>query len=282
MTIGASGSQGGEVLKLLQKQNKFKLRVLQRKESDFAKKVREEGVEVAIGDLYDEPSLVKAMKDVYGVFSVLAISVNMKEEDEETQEKNIVSAAKKNDVQILIHVSVARAGDEESFVDWNDEDRTPVYHMYWKGKTRANNVVKNSNIPHWVIFKPAMMMDNFLKGRALIYPTLKEGYIENNVKLDTKIDFICALDQGKFVADAFENIEKYDKKEIDLASQSLTLTEVADIIFKCLNKKIKIISTDAKELNKNTFIKQLLIVLNGIILKDIKLILKKLNLMVLN
>ena len=68
MTIGASGSQGGEVLKLLQKQNKFKLRVLQRKESDFAKKVREEGVEVAIGDLYDEPSLVKAMKDVYCVF----------------------------------------------------------------------------------------------------------------------------------------------------------------------------------------------------------------------
>ena len=253
LIIGASGSQGGEVLKQLQNQNKFKLRVLQRKESDFARKVREEGVDVAIGDLFDEPSLDKAMKDVYGVFSVLTTSVNLKEEDEETQEKNIVSAAKKNGVEILIHASVARAGDEESFVDWNDEDRTPVYHKYWKGKTRANNVVKNSNIPHWVIFKPAMMMDNFLKGRAQIYPNLKEGIIENNVKLDTKIDFICALDQGKFVADAFENIEKYDKKEIDLASQSLTLTEVADIIFKCLNKKIKIISTDAKELNRKGF-----------------------------
>lgn len=73
LVIGASGSQGGEVYKLLQKEKTFKIRVLQRKESEFAKKARSEGAEVVIGDLNDETSLVKAMKNVYGVFPVLAI-----------------------------------------------------------------------------------------------------------------------------------------------------------------------------------------------------------------
>ena len=95
------------------------------------------------------------------------------------------------------------------------------------------------------------MMDNFLKGKSkYTLPNLKEGFIENNFKLDTKLDLMCALDQAKFVADAFDNIEKYDKKEIDLASQSSTFTELAETLFKVFNKKIKVISTDAKELLK--------------------------------
>lgn len=251
LIIGASGSQGGEVLKQLQKSNKFNLRALQRKESEFSKKCREEGIEIAIGDLYNEESLVDAMKDVYGVFSVLTTGIDMKAEAQIIQETNIVNAAQKNNVQIIIHASVARAGDEKNFVDWNSEDRTPVYHAYWEGKSGANNVIKQSKIPHWVIFKPAWMMDNFLKGKSkYTLPNLKEGFIENNYKLDTKLDLICALDQAKFVCDAFENIEKYDKKEVDLASQSSTFTELAETIFKVFNKKIKVISTDAKELIK--------------------------------
>ena len=251
LVIGASGSQGGEVLKQLQKQNKFKLRALQRKESEFAKKAREEGVEIAIGDLFNEESLVKAMKDVYGVFSVLTTSMDMKAETEIIQEKNIVSASEKNNVQILIHASVARAGDEKNFVNWNDKNQGPTFHAYWEGKSGANNVVKNSKIPHWVIFKPAWMMDNYLKGRSkYTVPNIKEGFIENNFRLDTKLDLICALDQAKFVADAFENIEKYDKKEIALASQSLTFTEMADVLNKVFNKKIKVIYTEGNELIK--------------------------------
>lgn len=251
LIIGASGSQGGEVLKQLQKQNKFKLRALQRKESDFAKKARKEGIEIAIGDLYNEESLVKAMKGVYGVFSVLTISMSMEADAEIIQEKNIVSAAEKNSVQILIHASVARAGDQKNFVDWDNKERGPFYHEYWNGKSGANDVVKQSKIKHWVIFKPAWMMDNFLRGRhKYTLPTLEEGLIENNFRLDTKLDLICAMDQGKFVADAFDNIEKYDKKEIDLASQSLTFTEMADVLFKVFNKKIKVVYTEGSELLK--------------------------------
>ena len=54
-------------------------------------------------------------------------------------------------------------------------------------------------------------------------PDVKNGFIENNVKLETKIDYTSAYDQAQFVADAFENISKYDKKEIDLACKIFNL-----------------------------------------------------------
>ena len=83
-------------------------------------------------------------------------------------------------------------------------------------------------------------------------PDVKNGFIENNVKLETKIDYTSAYDQAQFVADAFENISKYDKKEIDLACKSLTYTDVCKIFEKVFNKKVKHIYTPAEELKKNS------------------------------
>ena len=188
-----------------------------RKETEFSQSLKTKGVEIVIGDLNEENSLEKAMEDVYGVFSVLAVDFTGDPKLETKQEKNIVEASEKQKVEILVHASVARAGDEENFVDWKQEHRTPLYYLYWKNKRASTEAIKNSKIPHWVIFKPAMMMDNFLKGRNYLTPNLKDGIIENNVKIETKIDYTSAYDQAQFVADAFENIAKYDKKEIDLA-----------------------------------------------------------------
>ena len=109
---------------------------------------------------------MNATKGVYGIFSVLTTSIDMKAEAEIIQERNLVNAAQKNNVQILIHASVARAGDEKNFVDWNNEGRNSSLSCLLEGKTGSNNIIKESKIPHWVIFKPAWMMDNFLKGKS--------------------------------------------------------------------------------------------------------------------
>ena len=116
--------------------------------------MREEGVEVVIGDLNDEDSLVKATENAYGIFSVLAVSMDIANNKEITQEANLVNAAQKNNVQILIHASVARAGDEQNFKDWKEKDRTPFYHSYWEGKTGANNVIKIINFLIWSFLSP--------------------------------------------------------------------------------------------------------------------------------
>ena len=249
LVIGASGSQGGEVLKCLQK-SKFKLRAFTRKESEFTKRVSAEGVEIALGNLDDENSLIKAMENIYGVFSVLSVSLQNDKEKEIKQAQNLVKACEKTGVQILVHASVARAGNEKNFKNWNNyKIDYPFSYLYWINKSGSIQIIKESKIPHWVILKPAWMMDNFLKDKAsLVLPSIKEGVIETSIKPETKLDLICAFDQAKFARDAFENIEKYDRQEVDLASAKMTTKEMADILSKVLGKEIKSVYTEPEKL----------------------------------
>lgn len=93
------------------------------------------------------------------------------------------------------------------------------------------------------------MMDNFLSDKAsLVLPSLKNGILETSIKPETKLDLICSYDQAKFVRDAFENIEKYDKQEVDLASAKMTPTEMAGVLSKVLGKEIKAVYTEPEKL----------------------------------
>lgn len=151
LVIGASGSQGGEVLKCLQKSS-FKLRAFTRKESEFTKRVSEQGIEIAFGNLDDENSLIKAMDNVYGVFSVLAVSLQKDKEQEIKQAQTLVKACEKAGVQILVHASVARAGEEKNFKNWeNFEKNYPFSYLYWVNKGGSIKTIKESKLPHWVI-----------------------------------------------------------------------------------------------------------------------------------
>jgi uncharacterized protein YbjT (DUF2867 family) len=65
LVMGATGQQGGAVLKHLQ------LRAMTRKpEGDKAKALRQAGVDVIAGDFEDEASLEKALSGAWGVFAV--------------------------------------------------------------------------------------------------------------------------------------------------------------------------------------------------------------------
>ena len=68
LVIGASGSQGGEVLKELLKRNQYKIRALMRKETEFSQSLKTKGVEIVIGDLNDENSLDKKQWKMFMVF----------------------------------------------------------------------------------------------------------------------------------------------------------------------------------------------------------------------
>lgn len=148
LVIGASGSQGGEVLKCLQK-SAFKLRTFTRKESEFTKRVRAEGVEIALGNLDDENSLIKAMDNVYGVFSVLAASLQKDKEQKIKHSQTLVTACEKEGVQVLVNSSVVRAGDEKNFKNWeNYKNYYPFLYLYWVNKGGSVKVIKETKLPH--------------------------------------------------------------------------------------------------------------------------------------
>jgi uncharacterized protein YbjT (DUF2867 family) len=72
-----------------------------------------------------------------------------------------------------------------------------------------------------------------------MYPGLKpRAAIETAMEPDTRLHFIAAADVGRFAAAAFADPSRFDKQEIDLAAEALTMTEVADIVSNAIGKKV--------------------------------------------
>ncbi|MET0698071.1 MAG: hypothetical protein ABWY93_00270 [Mycobacterium sp.] len=58
-------------------------------------------------------------------------------------------------------------------------------------------------------------------------PTLASGRLATAYKPETRLDLIAAADVGRAAADAFECPERFHRQEIDLAAESLTMSEIA-------------------------------------------------------
>lgn len=246
LVTGATGAQGGAVIDALQGSG-FALRALVRNPSSAsAAALASQGVELVRGDFDDSESLKRAMKDVFGVFSVQTPPTANDPDFEVRTARKLVDAARKAGVGIFVHTSVARAGDHESFVGWSEQRWWPVY---WTSKDAANEAVRNAGFRHWVILKPAYMMDNLVAPKShWMYPGLKSrATFETAMKPNTRLHFVAAADVGRFAAAAFADPSRFDKQEIDLASEALTMTEVADVVSEVTGKRVAAQHYSARE-----------------------------------
>ena len=244
LVTGATGAQGGAVIDALQGSS-FTVRALVRDPSSSAAlALAARGVDLVQGDFDDAESLSSATRGAYGVFSVQTPPA---EKDSELRTgRKLIEAAVSNKVEVFVHTSVARAGDQESFIGWDDGR---WWKDYWTNKDGVNKLVRSAGFPHWVILKPAYMMDNFLPPKCQwMYPGLeRRGAIEHQMAVDTHLDLIAAADVGRFAAAAFNDPLRFDRMEIDLASESLTMDEAAAVISAVTGKTVAARSVSAKE-----------------------------------
>ena len=197
-------------------------------------------VEVVCGDLLDEESIYSAVQGCDGVFFLPAIPTSGDPTKEITLGKNMVSACERANVTYMVHSSVDRAGEEETFKGWGP-DFWPGYAGYWRGKSTVLQMVKDSKIPHWVILKPAYMMDCFVPPKAWgMYPQLKQGIVASARTPETWVNCMCGDDMGKLVAEVFCNFEKFEHKEIPLAGDRVNMDEVGAAISKATGKHIEV------------------------------------------
>lgn len=234
---GATGAQGGAVIDALEGSD-FALRALVRDpNSPAASALAARGVELVQGDFDDSESLKRGIGGAYGVFSVQTPPAPEDLGREARMAEKLVDAALANGVEIFVHTSVARAGDQESFVGWAERRWWPDY---WTSKDAANRSVRNAGFPHWVILKPAYMMDNLVAPKShWMYPGLKpRAAIETAMAEDSPLHMVAAADVGRFAAAAFADPIRFDKQEIDLAAEALTMAEVADILSDTLGRPV--------------------------------------------
>ena len=146
LITGATGKQGGALVRALGGAG-FRLRAMTRKpESDAARALAARGVEVVRGDLDDEASLSRPLEGVWGMFAVQN-TWEAGVEKEETQGKRFARvAARRGRPALRLHVSRLRA-----------RRATGIPHFDNKGGSRSR---AGLGFPSHVIIRPVFFMEN--------------------------------------------------------------------------------------------------------------------------
>lgn len=246
LVMGATGKQGGSVIHALLKAGRSVRGFVRDPLSPAALALAAQGVEVVKGDFTDIASLDAALTGVDGVFSVQMASQPSDPLTEVLAGKALIEAAHRANVRVIVHTSVARAGDQENFIGWDEGRWEP---LYWQNKAAVINMVKGQGFRHWVILKPALIMEDIVPPDAdLQFPTLRtRGRFETAIDADTRIDWIAAQDIGAFAAAAFAEPKRFHGREIDLAAESFSLPEVAAKITQVTGKLVSAVTLSEEE-----------------------------------
>lgn len=247
LVTGATGKQGGAVVRALLQAGRPVRAMTRDPSSSAAQALVAQGVDVVRGDFNDSVSLDAALAGVDGVFSVQMGSHPGDPDTEVVTGKALIEAAGRAGVDTVVHTSVARAGDQENFVGWDEGRWEP---LYWNNKAAVIDMVKAQGFRHWVILKPAMIMEDIVPPQAdMQFASLRQrGRFETAIAADTGIDWIAADDIGAFAAAALADPERFHGHEIDLAAERATLPELAAKMSNATGKPVSAVTLTEDEL----------------------------------
>lgn len=213
LATGATGRQGSAVLRHLVA-CRFAVRVLARDpESERARLISRTGVEVVQGDLTDRESLDRALDGVEGVFS-MATPYEHGLKSEETQGTTLGDAAKAAGVRHYIYSSVGAA---------NRDSGIP----YFETKTRIEDHLRSLGLP-LTILRPVWFYENFNSyGMQQVGDVFE---IRMPMRPETTLQMIAADDVGSFVTLAFGQPDEWIGRELEIAGDELTMTQIAETI----------------------------------------------------
>ena len=220
LVTGATGLQGLAVVKALLLSG-WKVRaMIHNPDNAHISHFKELGVEIIHADLDEFHSLITAMKNIYGVFSVIPSDP----EDPETEirrGKKIAEAASKTNVQHFIYSSMYGTTGKSGI-------------SYFEVKWQIESYIKQSGLP-FTILRPAFFMENFLASRTVLLSLL------SSILGHSTLHMTCTADIAKMVAFSFANPEKTIGKILDVTSDNLTIDQVQDLMKSRNGKKPLII-----------------------------------------
>jgi uncharacterized protein YbjT (DUF2867 family) len=230
LITGVTGNQGGAVAKALQGRG-FHLRGLTRKpDSERAAELTRRGVDAVKGDLNDEATLRRALAGAWGVFGVQN-TLEAGVEREEAQGKRLATLAREAGVEHYVYTSVGSA-----------HKRTGVPHF--DSKWRIEETVRGLRFPSHVILRPVFFMENLLAPFSLQGSTLASA-----LGPGTKLQMIAVDDIGWFGARAF-TAAALNRCEIDLAGDTRTMPEAAEILTETLGRPIAFAQTPIEQVRQ--------------------------------
>lgn len=236
LVIGATGAQGGTTARALLEAG-HRVRVLVRAPcAPASRALARAGAAVMTGDLDDPISVDAAMIGAYAVFSV-QVPDTTGQDSERRHGFTLVRAARSAGVQHFVHTSVCEAGRHTGFPQWGSNR---WYQKYWTDKWDIEELVREAGFPLWTVLKPAFMMDNFAQPKArFMFPHLRQGRIVGALRPSTRLQLIAAEDVGAFARTAIEQPARFNRQNIDLAAEALTMGEVATVLTTVLGHPVR-------------------------------------------
>ena len=211
LVIGATGNQGGGLVGHLLSSKDWRVRGLTRSpQGEKAQALAQRGVEIVAGDMDDVASLDAAMEGAYGVFSVQDQAAEDDPMHEARQGIAVADAAKRAGVSHLVYTASCGAKEPNRGV------------TYWDAKIEVMAHVRQLGIPY-TILRPVSFAENYVADPA----NIARGVIYGMLTPDKTLQVISGHDIGAYAAAAFNNPDVYEGQEIDIAAETLTMTDIA-------------------------------------------------------
>ncbi len=221
LVTGATGQQGGAVVRQLLKRDWIVRAFVRDANKPNAQALANAGVELAQGDLEHPETLQNAMDGVYGVFSFPNMAMGL--EKEIKYGKRVADIAKSAGVKHFVQSSVGGA-----------ERNSNVPHF--ESKRQIELYLDEIGLPA-TILRPVYFMENLNWKREQIL----NGALES-MGLDSgkTIQLISVEDIGRFTAIVFEDPTTYVGQEIEIAGDELTEAQMVDVFSKILDRSVEL------------------------------------------
>ncbi|MDO0930325.1 NmrA family NAD(P)-binding protein [Streptomyces sp. DG2A-72] len=240
LVTGATGKQGGATVRALRAADVPVRALVRDRATDRAKAVEALGAELVTGDLHDSDSVVRAAEGARAVFSVQMPAMTAEGfdfEGEVTQGTNLIEGAKAAGVRQFVHTSVSGAGQHTETPGWA-EGRWASMEPTMSAKSAIQDRLRAAGFPHWTLLKPATFMENFLPSMAFLFPRGIEGGLVTVLNPETRVSLVAVDDIGRAAAAALAAPEQFDGVELELASDYLSMTEIAEVLSRALGTQL--------------------------------------------
>ncbi len=222
LVIGATGNQGGGLVGHLLTSKDWHVRALTRTpQSEKAQALAARGVEIVAGDMDDVASIDAAMAGAYGVFSMQGEAGGDDPMYEARQGIAVADAAVRAGVGHLVYTSSCGAKEPNRGVS------------YWDAKREVIAYIRQLDI-RYTILRPVSFAENYVRDREAI----ANGVIRGLLTPDKNLQVISGHDIGAYAAAAFNNPDAYAGQQIDIAAETLTMTDIVAALTRVVGHEI--------------------------------------------
>ena len=239
--IGATGAQGKGLIQsvLNDKNGEFRIRAITRNaNSDKARELAKQGVEVVEANVDDKASLVNAFTGAYGAFCVTFFWEHFSPEKENQHAKNMADAASEAGVK---HVIWSTLEDSRKWIPLSD-DRMPTLLGKYKvphfdAKGESNAYFESSGVPY-TLLNTSFYWENFIYFGMGPQKGPDGNYAITFPIGNKKLPGIASDDIGKCAYSIFKAGKEYQNKTVGIAGEHLTGKQMAEAFSKHLGTEV--------------------------------------------